>query len=95
MAFLCEIEFMKQLKLSELKIGDVISYGPGAYNQMTVINKTEKLVKFFRPYVHLSDFTDTSGVSACIGNEIVIFHITPENEKTTFNWYANIYYGKV
>ena len=60
------------MKAENLKIGDVVRLVPdtgNAFNDLTVINKTEKFIKFFRPYVSLADFTHVGGVIPYIGVE--------------------------
>jgi hypothetical protein len=54
------------LGINNLKIGDVVfllngdkTISSGAGKEMTVIEKTDNEVTFFRPYVHLADFIYT------------------------------------
>ncbi len=58
---------------SNLKIGDVVKLNNGSHvsasQEMTVINKTEEEITFFRPYVNLSNFTYTGGAIPYIGIE--------------------------
>lgn len=64
-------------KTSELIIGDVVKLvesdgninESSANQEMTVIQKNEREVTFFRPYVHLGDFVYTGGVIPYTGIE--------------------------
>ncbi len=66
---------MKKINQKDLQIGDVVILAnngeplQSAGNQMTVINRTDKEITFFRPYVSLADFTYTGGVIPYVGME--------------------------
>lgn len=64
----------KGVHYRELQLGDRVRLFDGddpgaAYMDATVINVTEKDVTFFRPYVHIGDFSHTGGVTPYIGTE--------------------------
>jgi hypothetical protein len=65
---------MENILDSNLRIGDVVwqlRYDGTPYNEpfndLTVINKTDSEITFFRPYVSLANFTYTGGVIPYIG----------------------------
>jgi hypothetical protein len=62
---------MKQVKASDLNVGDIIRVSDidDGYNDSTVINVTETVVYVVRPYVHTSDFTTSAGLISYIGQE--------------------------
>ena len=91
---------MKTKFLNELEIGDVVTLTNQERNvkiilepycQLTVINKTEKEITFFKPYVSLADFTYTGGVIPYIGVEK--FSV-PINNWQVYFIFGNIYHGK-
>lgn len=55
----------------QLRLGDVVKTSKldEAFTTATVINVTEDEVTLFRPYVHTSDYSHTSGVTPYIGFE--------------------------
>lgn len=83
------------MKMQDLRIGDVVCFEhseASIANQMTVINKTENEVTFFRPYVQLSDFIYTGGVIPYVGTEKFVAPIIRDTE---FSLFGNIYRGKI
>lgn len=86
---------MSTRKIAELKIGDVVKLLPinpnDTFNEMTVIAATTAFVKFFRPYVHLGDFTHTGGVTPYIGIEE--FEV-PLGHPAEYEFLENIYRGQ-
>ena len=59
------------IKGANLRIGDVVRQMPinpaEPFTELTVVNKTEDKVTFYRHYTHLADFTYTGGVIAYVG----------------------------
>jgi hypothetical protein len=85
------------LGINNLKIGDVVfllngdkTISSGAGKEMTVIEKTDNEVTFFRPYVHLADFIYTGGVIPYTGVEK--FSV-PLGNPCQYLLIANIYRG--
>jgi hypothetical protein len=85
------------LGINNLKIGDVVfllngdkTISSGAGKEMTVIEKTDDKVTFFRPYVSLGDFIHTGGVTPYIGVET--FSV-PLANPCQYLLIANIYRG--
>lgn len=62
---------MQKLKTSELKLGDVVSVfeHKEGFDTATVINIVNGEVVLFRPYVHISDYSHTGGVTPYLGFE--------------------------
>lgn len=89
---------MKQKLIKDLQIGDVVNnsdlpISEIPYSHMTVINKTENEVKFFRPYVHLGSLVMTGGVIPYVGVETFTVPFS-ENSPHVFVVLGNIYRGK-
>ena len=84
---------VKNVPIKDLKIGDVVKHSDyeTSFDSMTVINKTDEIVKFFRPYVSLADFTYTGGVIPYIGIEQFE---APLNGPSTYDVLDNIYREK-
>lgn len=74
---------MKKVKVSELKLGDIIRLFDGPYSDATVVNLYADGVKVIRPFIHTSDFT-VSGPSVLhyIGTETVTLYYTSLAEVT-------------
>jgi len=69
--FTIEVELVK---MQDLELGDTVTrkeegQGITKYSHMTVRNKTDKEITFFRPYVVSEDFSYTGGVICYIGIE--------------------------
>lgn len=66
---------MTTLKMtpSELVLGDKVQVVEGPFGWGTVVEITDEIVKVFRPYVHISDFTYTGGVLHYVGHEYVTY----------------------
>ena len=60
---------MKQVKRSELKLGDIVQSFEGSYDHATVKQIKSASIVLFRPYVHTSDFSHSGGVICYIGFE--------------------------
>jgi len=64
---------MKRIKISDLKLRDVVSLSDDITDYMTatVFQIKDDVVYLWRPYVSTSDFSTTSGVIPFIGIETV------------------------
>jgi hypothetical protein len=60
-----------KVKISELKLRDVVSLGDWPFSTAVVQKVDDDAVTLFRPYVHTSDFSYTGGVITYIGTETV------------------------
>jgi len=60
---------MQTLKISDLKLGDVVELYEGPFATAVVKQIKDGLVWFYRPYGTHADFTCTSGVICYIGLE--------------------------
>jgi len=70
---------MQKVKYSDLKLRDIVDLESGDYSIATVIQITDRGIKFFRPYVMTSDFSYTAGVIPYIGFEE--FHTEPYKDR--------------
>jgi hypothetical protein len=60
---------MSKVKVSDLKLGDVIAAFDGPFSTAIVINVDETSVKLFRPYGTTADFTTSAGLIPYTGAE--------------------------
>ena len=63
------------IKVSELVLGDVVKLFDSPFGWGTVVEVTDEVVKVFRPYVHINDFTYTGGVLHYVGHEYSTYHV--------------------
>ena len=67
----------KEVEMFKLELGDVVRIRSGAaYSHATVRQVKDGCVTFFRPYVHLGDFSHTGGVTPYVGIEEWIGFVT-------------------
>jgi hypothetical protein len=59
----------REMKLDELRAGDIVKVLDGPWGTAIVKNVTEESVTFFRPYGTHADFTTTAGVICYTGTE--------------------------
>lgn len=72
---------MKQVKVSDLQLGDVVKLFDNAFGTATVIKKNQSEVTMFRPYTATSDFSygaEESGsqVIPYTGHEMVVYQVS-------------------
>ena len=71
---------MKQVKVYDLKLGDVVKLLDGAFGTATVIKRTVDGVTLFRPYGATSDFgfgaEGGSQVIPYTGHELVVYSLS-------------------
>ena len=87
---------MKTIKSNQLRVGDVVKMSnalDAAYMDMTVtrVDRVNKMVYVFRPYVHLSNLICSSGATPYIGFEQMTFGF---ESATQFVLLDNIYRGE-
>ena len=64
----------EQVKICDLKLGDIVKLSDGAYMCATVQQVTPDEIIMVRPYIHCNDFSYTGGVITYIGQEIVKYY---------------------
>jgi hypothetical protein len=57
------------MRAGDMELGDIVRTAADSFDHARVINKTDKVVRLFRPYVRTSDFKYTGGVIPYIGIE--------------------------
>jgi hypothetical protein len=72
---------MQKLKISELKLADVVCLFEGEYGTATVKQIKDGKVIFLRPYVITQDFSYTGGVISSLGYEECAYYISIDKYK--------------
>lgn len=72
------------LKVSDLRLGDVVQLYDGPFGTATVFQIKDDVVHMERPYGATADFTCTSGVIAYIGHEHVRYPRDGAQARHTF-----------
>ena len=73
---------MKEVKISDLQLGDVVQVFEGPFGSAVVNQIKDGSVHFYRPYATTDDFSYTGGVIPYIGLEMFTRPVTDNSTVT-------------